>query len=118
MAPSPEDAERHLRRVAVPDLEAFLDLFEDQATVEFEGQVHRGRAALRTLYATLRVGLVEQRAELGRCVGDGTTLPFEWWSQSRHAHGRTIDVEGVDVQSLDAGRITWARVCLARMEQH
>jgi ketosteroid isomerase-like protein len=107
--------ERYEAAMNAHDLEAVLDCFHlDYASVQplNPDRDFRGRDTVRERWTAILRDVPDFGAELLRSAVDGDEEWGEWRWRGTRADGSAIDVRGVTIVGVRAGRIAWGRFYL------
>lgn len=109
MTATQEFAEALHRLESTGDLEAFLDVFADDAVLvrPEPGGVEHGREGAQRFWQAYLDQFSQVASEFARVVQDGSLGELEWVAEGALASGRPITYAGVSLLELDdAGRVT------------
>jgi ketosteroid isomerase-like protein len=113
-------AERLNAALNAHDIEAFLACFDENYESEQPAHPDRafqGRDQVRTNWTAVFQGVPDFRSELLRVAADGGTEWSEWHWRGTQSDGAALDMVGVMVCGVRDGRMTWARLYMAPVEQ-
>src|SRR3954453_15558783 len=102
------------------DIEAFVACFaEDYASEQpaHPDRAFRGREQVRQNCSAVFAGVPDFTAELVAAAVDGDTEWSEWRWRGTQSDGTKLDMAGVIVCGVRAGRLTWARLYVEPVEQ-
>jgi uncharacterized protein (TIGR02246 family) len=102
------------------DLDAFVSLFAedyDSRQPAHPDRAFQGREQVRANWSAVFSGVPDFRAEIVQATVDGDTLWSEWRWQGTHEDGSRLEMAGVIVCGVRAGRIAWARLYVEPVEQ-
>src|SRR4051812_29772086 len=102
------------------DIEAFVACFaEDYASEQpaHPDRAFRGREQVRQNWSAVFDGVPDFTAELVAAAVDGDTEWSEWRWRGTQSDGTKLDMAGVIVCGVRAGRLTWGRLCGGPGEQ-
>jgi ketosteroid isomerase-like protein len=115
-----EVLERLHRAVNQHDLEAFVACFHPDYRSEQPVHPNRGfggREQVRTNWQALFEGMPDFHAELVATAAEGDTVWSEWhWTGSR-ANEAPLDIRGVTLFGIEAGRIVSGRLYMEEVEE-
>jgi ketosteroid isomerase-like protein len=102
------------------DIEAFVACFDEE--YESEQPAHpdrafRGRDLVRQNWSAIFEGVPDFESELLRAGATGETEWSEWRWRGTQADGTLLDMAGVIVCGVRAGRLRWARLYVEPVEQ-
>jgi limonene-1,2-epoxide hydrolase len=95
------------------DLDALMDCFAPDVHTHLPTQPSRGihgREYLRGYWESAMDGAGDVRAELLRCVADGSTVLAEWCWRGTRRDGSTFARAGMTVHGVVDDRIAWQRL--------
>ena len=95
------------------DLDSFVACFDDD--YESEQPAHpdrtfRGAGQVRSNWSEIFEGVSDFRSELVRTTADGDVVWSEWRWRGTHADGTALEMAGVIVFGLRAGRVASGRL--------
>ena len=102
------------------DLDAFVGAFADD--YDSRQPVHpdrafRGSDQVRANWSQMFKGVPDFRADLVATAVEGDCVWSEWRWHGTHADGSRLDIAGVIIFGVRAGRIAWARLYVEPVEQ-
>ena len=101
------------------DIEALVACFDDEYRSDQPAHPDRGfggRAQVRENWSAIFAGVPDFAAELVRAAADGDVEWSEWRWRGTHADGTPLDMAGVIVAGVRAGRLAWARLYVEPVE--
>lgn len=101
-------------------LETFLECFD--ANYQSAQPVHPdrgfgGREQVRKNWAAIFSGVRDFQAKLLHTAAEGDTAWAEWQWTGTRADGTRLDMRGVTLFGVQAGRITWGRLYMEPVEE-
>jgi ketosteroid isomerase-like protein len=102
------------------DLSAFVSLFAedyDSKQPVHPDRAFRGSEQVRANWSAVFSGVPDFRAELIATAVDGETLWSEWRWRGTRQDGSPLDMAGVIICGVEAGRIAWARLYVEPVER-
>jgi ketosteroid isomerase-like protein len=102
------------------DIDAFVSLFApdyDSRQPVHPDRAFQGRDQVRANWSAVFSGVPDFRADLVAAAVDGDTLWSEWRWHGTHEDGSRLEMAGVIVCGVRAGRIAWARLYVEPLEQ-
>jgi len=117
---SPKEVHERLRHAMNRhDVAAFLACFDAEYRSEQPAHPNRGfggRDQVEKNWTALFASMPDFHAELVATIADGDTVWAEWrWSGTR-ADGPPLDMRGVTLFGVEAGRIAWGRLYMEEVE--
>lgn len=115
-----EVVERLHRAVNLHDLEAFVALFHPDYRSEQPVHPNRGfggREQVLTNWTALFEGIPDFHAELLSTASEGDTVWSEWHWTGTRANEAPLDIRGVTLFGIEAGRIVSGRLYMEEVEQ-
>ncbi len=116
----PEVLERLHRAVNQHDLEAFVACFHPDYRSEQPVHPNRGfggREQVRTNWKALFEGIPDFRGELLATATEGDTVWSEWHWTGTRADEAPLDMRGVTLFGVEAGRIVSGRLYMEEVEE-
>jgi ketosteroid isomerase-like protein len=113
-------AERLHAALNAHDLDAFVDLFaEDYASEQpaHPDRAFRGREQVRRNWSSVFAGVPDFRAELLGAAASADVEWSEWRWRGTQSDGTVLDMAGVVVCGVRAGRMAWARLYMEPVDQ-
>ena len=95
------------------DLEAFLDCFAPDYQSEqpiHPDRVFQGSDQVRKNWSAIFSGVPDFHSELLHSAVEGNTVWTEWHWYGTRADGTRLDMRGVTLFGVQAGRIVWGRL--------
>lgn len=102
------------------DIDAFVALFAedyDSQQPAHPDRAFRGRDQVRANWSEVFTGVADFRADLLATAVEADCVWSEWRWSGTHADGSRLDMAGVIMFGVGAGRIAWARLYLEPVEQ-
>jgi ketosteroid isomerase-like protein len=102
------------------DLDTFVSLFApdyDSRQPAHPDRAFRGRDQVRINWSAVFSGVPDFHAELVATAVDGDTAWSEWRWRGTHRDGSRLDMAGVMICGVQAGRIQWARLYVEPIER-
>jgi ketosteroid isomerase-like protein len=102
------------------DIDAFVDCFAedyDSRQPAHPDRAFRGREQVRENWSSIFAGVPDFHAELVRLDTAGDVAWSEWRWHGHQNAGGTLEIAGVIVLGIPAGRIAWARLYVEPVEQ-
>jgi ketosteroid isomerase-like protein len=102
------------------DIDAFVSLFApdyDSRQPAHPDRAFVGSEQVRTNWSAVFAGVPDFHAELVATAVEGDTLWSEWRWHGTHEDGSSLEMAGVIICGVQAGRITWARLYVEPVEQ-
>jgi ketosteroid isomerase-like protein len=102
------------------DIDAFVSLFAmdyDSRQPVHPDRAFQGRDQVRANWSAVFSGVPDFRAELVAVAAEGATAWSEWLWRGTHEDGSRLEMAGVIVCGVRAGRIAWARLYVEPVEQ-
>jgi ketosteroid isomerase-like protein len=103
----------------VHDIDAFVSLFApdyDSRQPAHPDRAFVGRDQVRANWSAVFSGVPDFRAELVATAVEGDTLWTEWRWSGTHEDGSRLDMAGVIVFGVRAGKFAWARLYVELIE--
>ncbi len=113
-------AERLNSALNAHDIEALVACFDDDYNSEQPAHPDRafgGREQVRQNWSAIFGGVPDFTSELLRVAVSGDTEWSEWHWRGTHADGSSLDIVGVIICGVRAGRMSWARLYIEPVEQ-
>jgi len=101
------------------DIDAFVALFApdyDSQQPVHPARAFVGRDQVRANWSAVFAGVPDFRAELVATAVEADTLWSEWRWHGTHEDGSRLQMAGVIVCGIDAGRLAWARLYVEPVE--
>ena len=101
------------------DIDAFVSLFApdyDSRQPAHPDRAFVGRDQVRANWSAVFSGVPDFRAELVATAVEGDTLWTEWRWSGTHEGGSRLDMAGVIVFGVRAGKFAWARLYVEPIE--
>ena len=101
------------------DIDAFVSLFAadyDSRQPAHPDRAFVGRDQVRANWSAVFAGVPDFRAELIATAVEADTLWSEWHWRGTHEDGSALDMAGVIVGGVRAGRLAWARLYVEPVE--
>jgi ketosteroid isomerase-like protein len=101
------------------DIDALVACFEEDYRSDqpaHPDRSFRGRDQVRENWSAVFAGVPDFAAELVRAAADGDVEWSEWRWRGTQADGTPLDMTGVIVAGVRAGRIAWARLYVEPVE--
>ncbi|HEY6886369.1 MAG TPA: nuclear transport factor 2 family protein [Solirubrobacter sp.] len=122
--PEPDVATREVaaalaRAMNAHDIDAFVSLFApdyDSQQPVHPARAFVGRDQVRANWSAVFAGVPDFHAELIATAVEADTLWSEWRWHGTHEDGSRLQMAGVIVCGIDAGRLTWARLYVEPVE--
>lgn len=102
------------------DIDAFVALFAedyDSQQPAHPDRAFRGRDQVRANWSQVFTGVPDFRADLVATAVEGDSVWSEWRWRGTHADGSHLDMAGVIIFGVCAGRIAWTRLYVEPIEQ-
>jgi ketosteroid isomerase-like protein len=102
------------------DVDAFVDCFAedyDSRQPAHPDRAFRGREQVRENWSSVFAGVPDFHADLVRVDAVGDVAWSEWRWHGHQAAGGTLEMAGVIVLGIPAGRIVWARLYVEPVER-
>ena len=102
------------------DIDAFVSLFApdyDSQQPAHPERAFQGRDQVRANWSAVFAGVADFRAELVAAAVDGETLWSEWRWRGTHEDGSRLEMAGVIISGVHAGRLAWARLYVEHVQQ-
>src|SRR3954467_14695773 len=108
------------RAMNVHDIDAFVSLFApdyDSQQPAHPDRAFQGREQVRANWSAVFAGVPDFHAELVAAAVESDTLWSEWRWSGTHDDGSRLEMAGVAIFGVDAGRIAWARLDAEPVQQ-
>jgi ketosteroid isomerase-like protein len=115
-----ELAERLAAAMNAHDIDAFVDCFAedyDSRQPAHPDRAFRGREQVRENWSSIFAGVPDFHADLVRLDVVGDVAWSEWRWHGNQTTGGTLEIAGVIVLGIPAGRVAWARLYVEPVEQ-
>jgi ketosteroid isomerase-like protein len=102
------------------DIDAFVDCFAedyDSRQPAHPDRAFRGREQVRENWSSIFAGVPDFHADLVRLDVVGDVAWSEWRWHGNQTTGGTLEIAGVIVLGIPAGRVAWARLYVEPVEQ-
>ena len=102
------------------DIDAFVSLFApdyDSRQPAHPDRAFVGSEQVRTNWSAVFAGVPDFHAELVAATAEADTLWSEWYWHGTHEDGSRMEMAGVIICGVEAGKITWARLYVEPVEQ-
>ena len=102
------------------DLDAYLDFFHEDFVAErprHPGVLVNGRDEVRESWAEIIGDVPDMQVEVPAAFQEGDTVWSEWRMFGTARSGALLEIRGVMICGLRAGRLAWARTYLEPVEQ-
>jgi hypothetical protein len=102
------------------DIDAFVDCFADDYDSRqpaHPDRAFRGSEQVRENWSSIFAGVPDFHADLVRFDAVGDVAWTEWRWHGEQTSGGTLEIAGVIVFGIRAGRIAWARLYVEPVEQ-
>jgi ketosteroid isomerase-like protein len=102
------------------DIEAFVACFDDDYQSDqptHPDRAFRGRDQVRTNWSAIFQSVADFESELLRAVASDDTEWSEWRWHGTQRDGTPLDMAGVIVCGVRAGRLRWARLYIEPVDQ-
>jgi ketosteroid isomerase-like protein len=120
MAVAPLLVEQMRAALDAHDLDAFVEFFHEDYSGErprHPGSRNSNRDEVRGNWAEMIRDVPDLRVEIPDAIQDGDTIWSEWRVYGTARSGAMLELRGVIIFGVQAGRVAWSRMYLEPVEQ-